>query len=325
MREEWQADPRNPGNPGDPEHRHRHPVPGKGSPSFTATWSNRTESEGFFSPQRCPRRWGPSRSLGSYAAEEYDRADSDLEKMHDAKPGDWHWHVALWKDTSQSWVKFSSCMFKCVARGTMNLLEACGYLAVGTLYSGYADAWAFWAIQILFTVINIMIVHFLLDSFEPSNIKSDWLIWLLRRHPFVVACIVASGPLFCVIAAATSWVIFDRFLIPLCYGTHTFVNIYFVSMFTTDEEVQERHHDSDSENDQEGDSSGRGSELGTVGCPTHSSFTATGASRFPSSPNASSGNLGGELLMVLRLSVGSLGCLVWNGFQKLQSCGASLA
>lgn len=255
VREEWQADPRNPGNPGDPEHRHpghRHPVPGKGSPSFTATWSNRTESEGFFSPQRCPRRWGPSRSLGSYAAEEYDRADSDLEKMHDAKPGDWHWHVSLWKDTSQSWVKFSSCMFKCVARGTMNLLEACGYLAVGTLYSGYADAWAFWAIQILFTVINIMIVHFLLDSFEPSNIKSDWLIWLLRRHPFVVACIVASGPLFCVIAAATSWVIFDRFLIPLCYGTHTFVNIYFVSMFTTDEEVQERHHDSDSENDQEG-------------------------------------------------------------------------
>lgn len=230
---------------------------GKASPTFTATWSNHTEtSEGFFSPQPNRRsRWGgQSRSLGSYLIDESDK-EEDVEAKEpkfDSKSVDWHKHLSLWKDTSQSWVKFSSCMFKCLARGTMNLLEACGYLAVGTLYSGYADAWAFWAIQILFTVINIMIVDFLLRSFEPSNIKSDWLIWVLRRHPFIVACIVASGPLFCVIAAATSWVVMDRFLIPLCYGTHTLVNIYFVSMFTTDEEVQERHHDSDSENEQEG-------------------------------------------------------------------------
>ena len=210
----------------------------------------------LFSPQPNRRsRWGgQSRSLGSYMIDESDK-EEDVEAKEpkfDSKSVDWHKHLSLWKDTSQSWVKFSSCMFKCLARGTMNLLEACGYLAVGTLYSGYADAWAFWAIQILFTVINIMIVDFLLRSFEPSNIKSDWLIWVLRRHPFIVACIVASGPLFCVIAAATSWVVMDRFLIPLCYGTHTLVNIYFVSMFTTDEEVQERHHDSDSENEQEG-------------------------------------------------------------------------
>ena len=227
----------------------------RASPTFTGTWSNRTDtSEGFFSP-RCPDRMlAQSRSLGSYGADESEREDSDIEKPQEGKldtARDWHRHLTLWKDRSQPWMKFSSCMFKCVARGTMNLLEACGYLAVGTLYSGYADAWAFWAIQILFTVINIMIVHFLLDRFEPSNIKSDWLIWLLRRHPFVLACVVASGPLFCVIAAATSWVIFDRFLIPLCYGTHTLVNIYFVSMFTTNDEVQEKHHDSDSDEQKE--------------------------------------------------------------------------
>ena len=231
----------------------------KASPTYTATWSNHTEtSEGFFSPQPNRRRWGQgqSRSLGSYLIDESDK-EEDVEAksprpQFDSKSVDWHKHLTLWKDTSQAWVKFSSCMFKCLARGTMNLLEACGYLAVGTLYSGYADAWAFWAIQILFTVINIMIVDFLLRSFEPSNIKSDWLIWVLRKHPFIVACIVASGPLFCVIAAATSWVVMDRFLIPLCYGTHTLVNIYFVSMFTTDEEVQEKNHDSDSENEEEG-------------------------------------------------------------------------
>lgn len=71
-----------------------------------------------------------------------------------------------------------------------------------------------------------MIVHFLLDSFEPIN-GNHWVMWLLRQHPLGVASLVASGPLFCVIAAATSWVIMDRFLIPLCYGTHTLVNVYF--------------------------------------------------------------------------------------------------
>ena len=43
-------------------------------------------------------------------------------------------------------------MFLSVARGTTNLVEACGYLAVGTLYGGYAEAWAFWAVQMLFSV-----------------------------------------------------------------------------------------------------------------------------------------------------------------------------
>eukprot|EP00438_Fugacium_kawagutii_P017351 Skav201531 [mRNA] locus=scaffold1616:41082:43331:+ [translate_table: standard] len=244
----------------------------QGSPTFTATWSDHSStSEGFVSPQRCPRRWRQSRSLGKVFADEslvdmVELEDLEREVAKDGKqngrPSELQKHVTLWKDTSQGWRKFSSCMFKCLARGTMNLLEACGYLAVGTLYSGYAEAWAFWAIQLLFTVINVMIVRFLLDSFEPANIKSDWLIWILRRYPFVVACIVASGPLFCVIAAATSWVIMDRFLIPLCYGTHTFVNVYFVSMFTTDDDIQEKHHDSDSENEEEGIEAVEGQEWG---------------------------------------------------------------
>ena len=56
----------------------------------------------------------------------------------------------------------------------------------------------------------------------------------MQEHPLVLACLVASGPLWCVIAAATSWVIMDRFFIPLCYGTHFLVNVYFVSQFTSD-------------------------------------------------------------------------------------------
>ena len=53
--------------------------------------------------------------------------------------------------SNQEWQKCCNCMFKCVARGTTNLVEACGYLAVGTLYGGYREAWAFWAVQILFS------------------------------------------------------------------------------------------------------------------------------------------------------------------------------
>eukprot|EP00913_Durusdinium_trenchii_P021920 g20597.t1 len=69
--------------------------------------------------------------------------------------------------------------------------------------------------------------------FTPSN-AGPRLRWIMQEHPLVLACLVASGPLWCVIAAATSWVIMDRFFIPLCYGTHFLVNVYFVSQFTSD-------------------------------------------------------------------------------------------
>ena len=223
------------------------------SPSFVASYSNRTEASAeFLSPkrQKTPKasRWRRGVSMIS--------ADSEKEWDLEVQPSvmqanQWYGHVEVWKDPFQKWKRFSSCMFKSVARGTMNLLEACGYLAVGTLYGGYADAWAFWAIQFLFTVIHMMTVYFLLDSFEYPKLTrhslNNWLLPLLQKQPSCVSCVVASGPLFCTIAAATAWVQLDRFLIPLCYGTHFLVNLFFVSLFTTEEEVQEKHHDSDSE------------------------------------------------------------------------------
>ncbi|CAK9044532.1 unnamed protein product [Durusdinium trenchii] len=198
---------------------------------ISQTWSN---TERSFDSLPCKARSRGGRwQTKSFAVEPVeDDVEAKSEFKHEYHIG----HLKLWRDLHQPWRKFSSCMFKCVARGTTNLLEACGYLAVGTLYGGYADAWAFWAIQILFTVINIMVVHFLLETraiFTPSN-AGPRLRWIMQEHPLVLACLVASGPLWCVIAAATSWVIMDRFFIPLCYGTHFLVNVYFVSQFTSD-------------------------------------------------------------------------------------------
>ena len=73
-----------------------------------------------------------------------------------------------------------------------------------------------------------MVVRFLLGKFERDAADSDWRDCLLKpKRPFLLAFVVASGPLWCVIAAATSFEMLDRFLIPTCYGTHTVVNMYF--------------------------------------------------------------------------------------------------
>jgi len=175
-----------------------------------------------------------SRSMGKFLAGE-DEADSDdseedRQNLQRAKRK-WpvQWYVKFWHDPNHEWQKYCNCMFLSVARGTTNLVEACGYLAVGTLYGGYAEAWAFWAVQMLFSVINVMVVRFLLGKFERDAADSDWRGCLLKpKRPFLLAFVVASGPLWCVIAAATSFEMLDRFLIPTCYGTHTVVNMYFV-------------------------------------------------------------------------------------------------
>lgn len=178
-----------------------------------------------------------SRSMGKFLADE-DEADSedDLEDRQNLQRAKrkWpvQWYVKFWHDPNHEWQKYCNCMFLSVARGTTNLVEACGYLAVGTLYGGYAEAWAFWAVQMLFSVINVMVVRFLIGKFERPERDSadkDWRDWLLKpNRPFLLAFVVASGPLWCVIAAATSFEMLDRFLIPTCYGTHTVVNMYFV-------------------------------------------------------------------------------------------------
>ena len=51
---------------------------------------------------------------------------------------------------------------------------------------------------------------------------------MVRHRPFIVAFVVASGPLWCVIAAATAFEMLDRFLIPTCYATHAVVNMCFI-------------------------------------------------------------------------------------------------
>ena len=72
-----------------------------GSP-MQGTWSDATSVES-------PSRW------------------RQRSEAREAKQSGWQdsRHVAAWKDEEQAWRKFSSCMFKCLARGTMNLLEAC--------------------------------------------------------------------------------------------------------------------------------------------------------------------------------------------------------
>ena len=80
-----------------------------------------------------------------------------------------------------------------------------------------------------------MVIGFLLSKFESRTPDRDpssgggsggLIHGLLIHRPFVVASIVASGPLWCVIAAATSLEMLDRFLIPTCYATHTVVNMF---------------------------------------------------------------------------------------------------
>ncbi|CAE7212039.1 PRCP [Symbiodinium pilosum] len=197
-------------------------------------------------------RWSAeTRSMGideaEYADSEADSEDElrNLERAKRKSPV--QWYVMFWHDPKHEWQKCCNCMFKCVARGTTNLVEACGYLAVGTLYGGYAEAWAFWAVQVLFSVINIMVIGFLLSKFESRTPDRDpssgggsggLIHGLLIHRPFVVASIVASGPLWCVIAAATSLEMLDRFLIPTCYATHTVVNMFLVWWLDHDEQNQ---------------------------------------------------------------------------------------
>eukprot|EP00930_Biecheleria_cincta_P034028 TRINITY_DN23556_c0_g1_i1.p1 TRINITY_DN23556_c0_g1~~TRINITY_DN23556_c0_g1_i1.p1 ORF type:complete len:815 (+),score=113.05 TRINITY_DN23556_c0_g1_i1:55-2499(+) len=160
-----------------------------------------------------------------------------------------------WTDYSQDWTQYSSCMFKCVAFGVTHLLEACGYLAVGTLYSGYADAWAFWAVQILFSVINVLVVNFFLARFKAKKVRNKVLRWVITLDPRCVACIVASGPFFCVIAAATSIESWDRVLVPMCYGAHTLVECFFIDSFVDDDlgdEQQEEKPAADGDNSRSG-------------------------------------------------------------------------
>lgn len=172
-------------------------------------------------------------------------ADKDQEISAPEQIGNVVWR-RKWTDYSQEWTQYSSCMFKCVAFGTTHLLEACGYLAVGTLYSGYSDAWAFWAVQVLFSVINVLVVKFFLARFKAKKVKNKLLRRIITLDPRCVAMIVSSGPLFCVIAAATSVESWDRLLVPMCYGCHALVECFFIDSFVDDDlgdDPEETHAD----------------------------------------------------------------------------------
>lgn len=117
-----------------------------------------------------------------------------------------------WQEISQdTWQHFKEYSFTCTAYGTKNLLEACGYLCIARMYGNNHDAWAFWAIQIIFVTLNVVMMQFLLGT--GSLAKS---------------LTVAAAPLTCAIAATTSveWV--DKICVPLCYLCHVMFTIFLV-------------------------------------------------------------------------------------------------
>ncbi|CAK0882866.1 unnamed protein product, partial [Prorocentrum cordatum] len=70
----------------------------------------------------------------------------------------------IWSESERRWKPLTNCMFKCGFFGTQNLLEACGYWCLGTLYGQYSAAWAYWAVQIVFVTLNWSMMMFLLTS-----------------------------------------------------------------------------------------------------------------------------------------------------------------
>lgn len=127
------------------------------------------------------------------------------------KPGvERHLH-AIREDYLEVWVEFESLWAAllrqsglCASLGFKNLLEAYGYYSMATLYGAYgSQAWAFWAVQIIFTSLNAIIMQFIF------RFENRWR-----------ASLVSLGPLCCAVSATTFWAWLDRVLVPLCYVCH---------------------------------------------------------------------------------------------------------
>lgn len=108
------------------------------------------------------------------------------------------------KAREKEWNPISSKSYECLALGVKNLLDVYGYLCMAMLYSEFGDDWAFWAVQIIFTTLNVLLMMFLFE-----RINQTW--------TFIF---VASGPFCCAIAATTPFNYLDRCCVPLCYISH---------------------------------------------------------------------------------------------------------
>jgi len=122
-------------------------------------------------------------------------------------------YTTQYKAREKNWIPLVDHSFECLALGVKHLLDCYGYLCMAHLYSKYGDAWAFWACQMIFSSLNILIMMFL---FERNNHR-----WM----PFVVN----SGPLFCAFAATTPYEIVDRCCVPLCFISHLMMLTVFES------------------------------------------------------------------------------------------------
>lgn len=85
----------------------------------------------------------------------------EVERERSRKVGKWK---RVWSESEGRWKPLTTCMFKCGFFGTQNLLEACGYWCLGTLYGEYSEAWAYWVVQIIFVTLNWSMMMFLLTK-----------------------------------------------------------------------------------------------------------------------------------------------------------------
>mmetsp|Transcript_66455 Transcript_66455/g.105069 ORF Transcript_66455/g.105069 Transcript_66455/m.105069 type:complete len:715 (-) Transcript_66455:145-2289(-) len=133
-----------------------------------------------------------------------------------------------WRSLGESeWHHFKKYSMQCAAFGTKNLLEACGYLCIARLYGNHRDAWAFWAVQIIFVSLNVIVMQFLLST--RSCFKG---------------IIVATGPFSCAIAATTSFEIVDRICVPLCYLSHVAITTFLLQNPTWRESEEQQKEES---------------------------------------------------------------------------------
>lgn len=168
-----------------------------------------------------------------------------VREVHTEEPGPVvQWHVA-WEWQAQEWNAFTNCMFQCVAFGTKNLLDALGYLCVGSLYGSYREAWAFWAVQIVFMSLNVVVMQFLLMNVGVSVIeRSRYYKFLVQGKGGLATFIIIAGPLSMASAVMTASEILDRICIPVCYCTHLLVT-HFCSQLCKEAEMQHQEDTKD--------------------------------------------------------------------------------
>jgi len=157
---------------------------------------------------RVPRRRTlPGQMSTVQGSEARSRYDYELSNM-DGVEGGLHAieleYDQTWYEYTRLWIPLLRQSGMCAGLGVKNLLEAYAYLCMATLYGSFgSQAWAFWAVQIIFICLNLLIMQFMF------SVENAW-------HTLLVVV----GPVSCVIAATTSWNWLDRVLVPLCYMSH---------------------------------------------------------------------------------------------------------